>query len=82
MHDDDADSSEKQFDDRASMMSVNSTKTDKDLSVNLPGIIEKMPFTKFRLGFLPFIALLAFLVTFLVSVLVIYDNSTRSIEEL
>lgn len=79
---DDSDSSDKKFDDRASILSVNSTKTNLNIEITIQEVVFRSPFAQFKSAWIPFITLFAFIVVFLISILVIYSNATTSIDTL
>jgi len=53
---------EKQLDDRASVMSISSTKAERELEASLAGIVKTLKFYKFRAAHIPFFFLILFLV--------------------
>ena len=72
-------SEEKNLDDRASVLSVNTNKSQKLLDYTLPQVVDGIPFKKFRSALVPMTLLIVFFVVFLTSIMVIYRNATSSI---
>jgi hypothetical protein len=64
--------SEKVIDDRGSMMSVSSTKAEKELELTLKGVIHSLNYYKFRSAHIPSFFLVTFFLSFLGSIFIMY----------
>ena len=72
--------SDQEIDERVSVgMSMSSTKMEKEVEVNLSGIVKSLPFYKFRSAHIPSFCLLIFMIAFLVSILIVNISTTKSI---